>query len=884
MERIRELIGRLLNAVWRSRAEAQLAREVRSHLDLLEERFLREGMAPEEARRAARRAFGGVEQAKEVQRDARSFLWLDDARRDVGYALRTLRRTPGFTVVAVITLSLGIGAATVIYSVLHNVVVEPFPYVHGDRMVNVVIRDRDDNVFRGPLPPAEFLDFLEQSTVLEDVAGTAGRGMHMVSDTGAERVSVIRMTPNGFAYLGVPPMMGRHFGPADATPDAPPVAVLSYRAWHRSFGGDPSILGRRITLDGEPKTIVGVMPPRFEWHVGDLWVPATILRGGGDQSPRYFQARLRKGVTVEEAEAQMAVIVRRRAALFPDQYPEGTRVDVLTIIDWVVRQYRQTLYTLFAAVSLLLLIACCNVANMLLARGMARARELTVRSALGASRARIVRQLFVESVVLAALGTVVGIALAYGGVRALATLLPRAGVAWEVQLRLNESALQFALATAALATLIFGLFPAFNSAGRDLVTAINAGGRAGTGGRRERRLRTALVVAEVALSVVLLLGAGVLMKTFASLVGVDLGFNVRNLLTTAMSFPPAQPASAAAAHQFYFSLVDRIAAVPGVESAAIANGVPPMSGSGTLVEVLGAPASEARESALHWCSETYLDTLGVPLTAGRGFTRADVAASRQIAIVNRTLAERFFGKEVPIGRSIRMPMLARPQVMPAPLTDPTFEIIGVVADVVNRRLTDPVAPHVYVPFTIGGVRNMRLVVRTSEPPPVVQRWVRAEIDRLDRGVASTPATSVEEELRRSASYAWPRFNVVVIGLFAVTGLVLVALGIYGVMAYTVAQQTRQIAIRLALGSNRSQVLTMVLRGGLVMLAGGLVVGVGAGLVTNRLLATVLWRVTPHDPATIAGTIVLVVVVGLAACYVPAWRAMRVDPAVALRQE
>jgi putative ABC transport system permease protein len=879
MWRVRELLGRFLNAVWRSRGERQLTREMQAHLDLLQEDFLRRGMPPDEARRAARRAFGGVEQAKEIQRDARSILWLDDARRDVGYALRSLRRTPGFTLVAIITLGLGIGAATVIYSVLHNVLFEPFPYSHGSRMINVVLYDSTGRVLRGPLAGDEFLDYLEQTNVFEDAAGALGQVYHIVSDAGADRASVILVTPNTLSFLGVPPLHGRHFGPADAAPDAPRVAVMSYRFWMTRFGGDPAMVGRSVTLNGEPRTIVGIMPPRFEWHVGDFWIPSPIGRGLASP-PRWFQARLRRGVSLEEATAQVNVVARRRAAAFPQDYPPNSNLRVIKIIDWVVRDFRQTLYTLFAAVALLLVIACCNVANMLLARATARERELTVRAALGASRGRIVRQLLIESITLAVGGTAVGVALAYGGVRTLASVMPRAGVAWEVQLRIEESALLFALAAAVFSTLMFGLIPAFTAARRDLVASITGGSRSATAGPRQRGLRSALVVAEVALSVILLLGAGVLMRTFVSLVAVDFGFDTRNLLTMSITPPPGQQPSAPAMRQFYLAALDRVRAMPGVQTAALANGVPPVSGARVSFEIPGVDLPRDAVTALHACSEDYAATLGLQLRRGRLLSTADVVSDRKVAVVNETMAKRYFSGTDPIGRTIRMPWM---RTLPVPVADPTFEIVGIVADVVNFNITDPMAPHVYVPVTVLGFPGVRLVARTSGDPMAMVEPIRRELHRLNRDVAVGQPSTLEADLLRSF-YARPRFNLIVLGIFAVTGVILVALGIYGVMAYTVAQQTREIAIRLALGSERRQVSMMVLRNGLVLLAGGVCAGIGAGLLTNRLLATVLWRVEPHDPATIAGTIVLVVVVGLAACYVPAWRAMRVDPAVALRQE
>ena len=664
MWRIRLILLRLVNTFRRGRAEQQLSREIEAHLAILEEDYRRRGLSPEAARVAARREFGGVEQAKEVQRDARALRWLADGWRDVHYALRTLGRAPGFTAVAVTTLGLGIGAATVIYSVVRNVVLDPFPYAHPDRLVDVVIRDAAGGLFRGALPPGEFLDYMEQSDVFEDVAGANGQSMHLVSDAGAERVAVILVTPNTFTFLGVPPLLGRTFGPADAAPDAPQVAVLNHRTWMTRFGGEREMVGRSITLNGVPRTIVGIMPPRFEWHVGDFWIPSPISRASmpGDQpTSRWFQARLRRGVTIEAAEAQMNVIARRRAAAFPTDYPEKGRVQVITIIDWVVGRFRQTLYTLFAAVGLLVVIACCNVANMLLARATVRERELTLRTALGASRGRIIRQLLMESAVLAVGGTAVGVALAHGGIKALAGVMPRSGVAWEVQLRLDQPVLLFALATAALATLAFGLFPAFASTRRDLVRAINSGGRLGSGGPGQSRMRC---------------GArdrrGRAVGDPAARRGAA-DADVRVARRRRSRVQPAQPVHRERVIPRRPG-ADRLArSSSSMRMRSIGSGRYPASSrrrcpaarrrSAAFAAGWSSLASPCRANSstnAYFCSEEFVATLGLRLVAGRMLSANDVASARKVALINETLATRYFGDPRPLGRTIQIPRLAAP--------------------------------------------------------------------------------------------------------------------------------------------------------------------------------------------------------------------------------
>ena len=808
---------------------------------------------------------------------------LEDLRRDIGYGIRTLARTPGFTAVAVITLALGIGAVTVIYSVLRNVVLDPFPYSRSDRMVNVLLKDASDRIIRGPYFPApEFLDYLEQTQAFEDVVGTSRQSVHWVSDTGAERLTIAWMTPNGFTFLGVQPMLGRVFGEADAAPGVPPVGVMAHRTWVRLFGADPGVVGRTLVLDGEARTVVGVMPPRFEWNVADLWVPAAITRSDDPQTARgsrAFQAHLRPGVTPKEAEAQLNVVAARRAADYPKDYPPQSRFQVITVIDWVVREFRGVLYTLFGAVSLLLVIACCNVANMLLARATTREREMSIRAALGASRSRIVRQLLVESALLALGGLAAGALLAYAGIAALAGFMPRQGVPWETEIRLDLPVLLFALAVAALATVSFGLFPAVQTARRDLVAGTNVAGR-GTAGRRQTRMRSGLVVAQVALSIVLLLGAGLLMRTFVKLAGVDLGIDPKNLLVAGVAFPSRPNAPAEDQRRFYREALDRVGSIPGVKSAAISNGPPPFGGMSSGLEIPGMAVAPESTAFVLFCSERLVETVGLPLVKGRLFSGLEVEQSRRVALVNETLATKYFGSDEPLGRTIR---LARLATLPVPVADPTFEIIGVVRDFANQGPRERAAPQAFLPFTLRGPAGFGFVVRTSDEPMRAVNAVRQEIQAVDREAALVEPIALEDVIQR-VFFARPRFSLLVLGIFACTGIVLVAFGVYGVLAYTVSQQTREIAIRMALGGERGHVVRMVLRLGLQLVGVGLIIGVAASLATNRLLVSQLWNTSPNDPLTFGVAISAIVAMAALACWIPARRAVRVEPMVALRHE
>jgi putative ABC transport system permease protein len=885
MENLRRALLRLLTVFRHGRSERELGREVDAHLVELQREFERRGLSPEDARLAAKRSFGGVEQVKEQQRDARSFRWLEDLWRDIGYGIRTLARTRGFTITATVTLALGISAVTVIYSVLRNVVLEPFPYSRSDRLVNVLIRDASDRQVRGPYFPAEeFLFYQQQATVFEDVVGTSRDSMLWQGDNGPERFDVAWMTPNGFDFLGVKPMLGRVFDASDTAPDAPRVAVMCHRAWVRSFGADPGVLGRTLVLDGTAWTVIGVMPPRFEWNIADLWLPAVMNPADDPRTPRgtrAFQAHLRPGVSPREAEAQLTVIGARRAREFPNEYPPQSRFQVIKVIDWVVRDFRGVLYTLFGAVSLLLIIACCNVANMLLARATIREREIAIRAAIGASRSRIVRQLLVESALLAAGGLIAGSLMAYGGIQALAQLLPPGGgVSWETQIRLDRPVLVFAIIVAAASTFGFGLFPALQSVRRDIAAGTNVAGRM-TAGRRQTRMRSGLVVAQVALSIVLLLGAGLLMRTFVKLIGVDLGFDPKRVLIAGVAFPPRQTMTPDNQRHIYRQIVERSASVPGVRSVALAHGFPPFGGQMmSPLEVPGVALEPSAQALLLFCSENLPGLLGIPMVKGRGFSTLDTEQARQVVVVNETFARRYFGSEDPLARVIRLPRLT---TLPRPITDPTFEVIGVMRDVANSGPRDLPAPQVLLPFTLRLPSGYALVVRTTDEPLRAVNALRREIQVVDAQVALADPITLERRIQMNF-YARASFSLLVLGIFAGTGAVLVALGIYGVLAYTVSQQTREIAIRLALGGESGDVIRMIVRFGLQLVAAGLVIGLAISVATNRLLTTQLWNTSPNDPVTFAVVVLLIAIIGALACWIPARRAVRVQPMIALRHE
>jgi putative ABC transport system permease protein len=519
---------------------------------------------------------------------------------------------------------------------------------------------------------------------------------------------------------------------------------------------------------------------------------------------------------------------------------------------------------------------------MLLARATVREREMSVRLALGASRGRIVRQLLLESTLLALGGAIGGCALAYAGIAALARFLPRQGVAWETQLRLDQPVLLFALAVAAISTLAFGLLPALQSARRDLLAG-TAGGRTGSAGRRQTRMRGSLVVAQVALSIVLLLGAGLLMRSFVKLVGVDFGFDSRNILVVPVAFPPVQPGQPPDPSQrilFYRQVLERIRNTPGIVSAGVTNGAGPFGGMSSTIEIPGVNVEKDRQVLVQLCSEGFLDTLALHPIAGRDFSPAEIEGGRLVTVINKAFAELYFSGQNPIGRTVRLARLATP---PFPLPDPTFLVIGVVPDTVNQGIREKPGPQVFVPYTVRAVATLTFLMRTSGDPMRFMNTLRHDVQAVDRSVALIEPTTMEALMQR-AFYAQPRFSLIVLGMFACTGVVLVAFGVYGVLAYTVSQQRKEIAIRMALGGERRDVIQMVLRLGLRLVGIGLVIGAAASLMTNRLLVNQLWNTSPHDPVTFAAAMALVFIVSVIACWSPARRATRVDPMAALRHE
>ena len=876
-----------------AREDDDLAREVRSHLDAETEEQIERGVPPEEAPYAARRAFGNVTRVEERTREAWRGEGIASAIRelaggvvqDARYGLKGLIKQPTFTIAAVLALALGIGATTTIFSVIQNVLLDPYPmYRNVDRMVGIEIHNDDSSRPGGRdfLQTAEFLDYQAQMTSFDAVIAGGGDGSALYAGPqGVEQLNGAFLSGNTFEVLGIGALIGRTITSEDGTPGAPPVFVMSYKLWANRFGMDPTLVGKTLTLDGVPTTLIGVMPPRVSKLGADVWRPIVLDRANRALETQYFkfQGRLKPGVTIAQADAEFQTVAARVSKLYPRNYPEHFSAHVLELVDSIVGAFRKTLYTMAAAVALLLLIACANVANMLLSRAAGRQRELALRTSLGASRGRLVRQLLIESLMLACVGMAVGCVMAYFGIKALVQAIPEGLIPREALIRLDTRVLLVSLVVAGATALVFGLVPAFQSVKRDLMNPLRDSGKGTGGGYRGGRLSSALVIVEIALSLVLLTSAGVLMRSVIKLQTTELGFEPANLLLVAIPIGRGDHKTAAEQTRFVMAALERIRTSPGIVHAASTDGFPPFGGQGAVFDVAGVGHQGRWDGRLELVVDGYFQTLGVPIVQGRDFTADDIRSARRVAVVNQRFVERFLPKMDPLGRTVKF-TLRNDQ---GQNEEQGYEIVGVVQSVKNAGVNNPVEPEVFAPISVAPLRWQSIMVRTAGPPLEALRMVRAAIWSVDPMMPLAEANPVEEYLKRFA-YAAPRLGLYVFSAFAGIGLVLVVLGVYSLIAYTVSRQTREIGIRIAIGADRGDVLRMTVGLGVRWLVLGTLLGLAASLAATRLLASQLYEVSPSDPLTFAFVVAVIAVAGFCASYFPALRATRVDPIVVLRYE
>jgi putative ABC transport system permease protein len=876
----------------KSRAESDLDKELRFHLEQQTVDEIAAGASPEEARRRVRLEFGGLERVKEEVRDTRWETHLDNLMRDFRYALRNLGKDRRFSLVAILTLALGIGSTTVIFSVVDCVLLHPFPYKDVDRLATFHIRfpsgsSGDDRYY---LAAPEFLAFQQQNHVFSDMIGLAGANVLYAGKGATQRLAGGLVTPNAFAILGIPPLLGRPITLQDAEPASPPVFAMSYVLWVGKFNRDPKLLNTTFILNGQPRTLVAIMPPRFQFGgFCELWIPASLAANSSPQSlesgPWFWPVGvLKPGVSLKSAAADFNVIAGGISKTYPAAYLKEFGISVESFTDYNLGDLRNLLFTLVAAVTLLLLIACSNVANLLFSRATARAREIAIRASIGASRARLVQQLLVESFVLAIAGCLLGCWFAYFSLRAVAAAIPAGTIPAEAVIRLSPQALWFALATTVLSTLLAGMSPLLHAIRGDISLRLaGSGKRAGSSDGQGGKLRAVLVVGEVALSILLLTGAGLMVRTLLALQHAKLGFDPANVLCAQLHHSKNYD-SPAQKNRFYRSVLSRLQAIPGVTYVAESVRVPPYSVGLTDVLLPGKTSPETSNAISELCSEDYFKALGIPLLAGRIFSKSEVDSARHVVVVNQLLARSIFPGEDPIGRKIKFPSWE------ANYSDwprgAYFEIIGVVGDAKNKGVRELPAPQIYLPYTItatGLADDRAILVKVAGAAEVMLPSVQRAIHDLDPGVAVTDTGTIATVMLED-SYERPRLELITVSSFAIVGLLLVACGIFSVISYTVSLQTHEIGLRMALGAQQGQISRMVLSEGFRLIGMGIFIGIGSSLALTRLIASQIWGVSLTDPLTYAAVLLLIILVGLAACLLPARRAAAVDPLVALRYE
>jgi predicted permease len=859
--------------------------EIQRHLQLLADRFAAQGMSREEAKAAARRQFGNTTLLQEDRRGLQTFSSIEAWWRDLHYAVRTLWRTRGFAAISIATLALGIGAATAIFSVIDNVLLNAFPYQGAERMVFPRIHSSQEGEEEGRqgYTATEVLEF-ESNHVFDGMSAAGGELVLYKNGGGTEQLYGTHVTPGTFEFFGMPAWHGRVARPSDYEPGAPPVFVLRYKTWMERFGGDLSILNKTFVLNGMPRTLIGIMPPRFGWYDSDIYIPQKVTRDAnaafaGETGGRWFVVgRLKPGVSVQQAEADLTVIAQGLAKIYPRDYPAHFTVRVRKLAATAVGRFEATLYTVLGAVALLLLIACSNVANLMLARATTREKEFALRTVLGAGRARIVRLMMIESLVLAMAAAMSGTLLAWGGLKALVAAMPQDLIPVESVIELNTRVLTLTLCAALGTALIFGLVPALQSSRRDLNDPLRDTGKGVSSGFRGRRLRDALVVLEVALSLTLLIGAGLMMRSFAALREINPGLRADHIFQTVLSLPENRYKTPGDIAGFFRPLFTRLIALPGVVAASVSSALPPDNFYESKIEIAGKTHDEDWETLFQCVSQEYFQVLRIEFKEGRAFTDSDVSDARKVAVVNEKFVRRYLLNENPIGRRVRLL-----GTLADPVHDAWFEIVGVVADVTNRGLQVPIEPEAWLPYTVTDPGSHVLMVRTSQDAATIMNAVRQAVWATDSGVALAYPGTLEDHVNQRL-YAGPRLGSLLMTIFGCIGLLLVTVGVYSVLAYSTAQKTHEIGIRMALGAEGKNVLGMVVGTGLRLVLAGLAIGIAASLVLGRLLANQLVGVTAYDPATLAATTLLLTVTGAIGSWIPARRAARVDPMIALRYE
>jgi len=803
-----------------------------------------------------------------------TWLW-----QDVRVGSRTIFKDKWFCVAAILALALGIGSTTAIFSVIYNVVLEPFPYRDGQHIFCPEVRELGTSRITNGMKVPEFLDFQKQNRVFADWLGVTEESV-LLKDSGELRqYDADRLTGNAFSVLGMPALLGRGLLSRDAVPGAPPVFVLNFRVWTEDFNSDPNIIGKTYELNGTPTTLVGVMPERFSWWAGNLWRPLLLDRADKDHQVVLY-GHLRPGMALRSAESEVTALDLRLAKIYPTQFPKKFTVRLQNLIQETIDSYENTLYLLLGAVGLLLLIACANVSNLLLAKATAREKELAIRMALGSGRARIIRQLLVESLILAVVGAGAGCLFASACLRGLLALLPIWTFPDEADISVNTPVLLATIVIAMVTGILFGLTPALTASRRDVNEILKAGTR-GNSGFRGSRLRHLLITSEIAISLVLLTTSGLLMRSFVSQRHADIGVRSDHLLTSRLNLPAAQYSTTATQVQFLRELLRQVETNRGVVSAAVSTELPPYSALNTEFDVRGAVHNEHWNGHLAGCSWRLFPTLGASLMSGRLLTQEDEAAKRQVVVINHTLAGKYFGRRSPIGERVLLTALKE---APGQIVNPWFEVVGVISDIKNEGTRDAVTPEAYVPYTVTGFGGYVVFVRTLDRPEGMISDLTAKILALGAGMVIPQDTGSMDHFLDRSQYARPRFFMILLAVVAAIGLALASVGIYGVISYTISQQRREIGIRMALGATASIIRSYVLTSTLRFVFLGSAAGMLLTLLFSRIIRNQIWGVSWYDPVTLSVVLVLLTFVGILASVVPSIRAGRVAPGECLRTE
>jgi putative ABC transport system permease protein len=866
--------------------EKEVDEEVRSHLEMAARERVEKGEEKKEADRAARREFGNVGLVKEATRDVWGWRWLRDAGEDARYGMRMLTKNPGVAIVAILSLALGIGATTAMFSVVYAVLVNPYPYANSDRMVHLVVHDANGNrryvELNGPQ-----LRQLRQAASVESSAAMDGWDLTTTESDLPENVQAVYLTPNAFVHFGVPALLGRGLLPSDAPEGQDPenVAVLGYQFWQRHYGGDPGIVGKNIQLVHKSYSIVGVVRPRFTWGDGEVYLPLKLT---ADPVRTYFpMIRLKPGVSRAAANAEFQSLLEQFAKQTPTHFPEHFRMAIEGLNDHFVTDIGGTLYLLLAAVALLLLIGCGNVSILLLARGTARQHELAVRSAIGAEGSRLLRQLLTEALMLSFTGAIIGVALASSLVKLIVNWLPEFSFPHEAAISINLPVLFFSVGLALLTGIVFGISPALQSARPDVAQVMQANTRKMTGGVRGRRTHSVLIAGQIALTLLLLAAAGVAMRGFVRMMRVNLGYDPHNTMSVGIPVHDNTYTTWEARRAYFSQLLQKVGAIPEVVSAGLStNATPPNNGWEQRFEISGKPVAEQQRARINFISPGYFSVLHIPLQQGRIWDESETLHGAKLALINQTLARQYFPNGDAIGSEIRVPELKGepPFRLAAAGSDSWFQVIGIVSDARNDGLRNPTKPSLYVPYTISMPVWTQILVRTKVPPLRILRAVREQIHTVDPDQqASRNVRDLDGWITTQPEWEQGHLVATLFAGFAMLALALAATGLYSVISYAVGQRTGEFGIRMALGARPKDVLLIVFRSAAMSVTGGVLAGVVLTITLNRVLARWI-QGSSLDAMVLAGVVLLLVATSALSCFIPARRASSLDPTVALRYE